>query len=90
MVAIEFQEAMEAIIEGFRDEQVREEEERRSHAALKRWRHFIMSLRIKKRIDGYEVDGEENPNVYTPEQEDVVDEGAESEEDYGGGGFFPE
>ena len=90
VVAIEYKEAIEAVIEGFRDEQVMEEERARSFAALKMWRHFLMSLRIKRRIDGYGEEGEEADNAVA--MEEVDDEELESEEysDYGGGGFIPD
>lgn len=89
-MAIEYREAIEAVIEGFKDEQALEEERGRTIAALKMWRHFLMSLRIKRRVDGYEAEGEEGD--YMPVDEEDEAEGAQSEEysDYGGGGFFPE
>jgi xeroderma pigmentosum group C-complementing protein len=88
VVAVEYRDAVEAVIEGFRDEQARVEERMRSVEALRMWRHLLMSLRIKKRVDAYEVDGEE-PD-FVPSDDD--DEGMQSEEyfDDGAGGFFPE
>ena len=59
----------------------------RSLAALRMWKMFMVGLRIKERVDGYEVEGEEA--VIDPVEDDS---GMESEEyiDDGGGGFFPE
>jgi xeroderma pigmentosum group C-complementing protein len=76
------------VVEGFRDEQARVEEKMRAHAALRMWKRFLISLRIKERVDGYEVEGEEPDAV--PEAED--DSGMDSEEyiDDGGGGFLIE
>lgn len=86
VVAIEYREAVEAVIAGFKDEQALEEERERTVAALKMWRHFLMSLRIKRRIDGYEVEGEEED--YSSGEEDAQSEDEYS--DYGGGGFIPD
>lgn len=76
------------MVEGFRDEQARVEEKMRTHAALRMWKRFLISLRIKERVDGYEVEGEEPDAV--PEAEG--DSGMDSEEyiDDGGGGFLIE
>lgn len=96
VVASEYAEAVYAVIEGFRDERAREEEERRSLIALRMWKRFLVMLRIKERVAGYAFDGE------GPEGDDDGDDrafeddgkGMESEEyeedDFGGGGFFPE
>jgi xeroderma pigmentosum group C-complementing protein len=87
VVASEYKEAIEAVIDGFRDEQAQAEEEMRSLAALRMWKRLMVGLRIKERIDGYEIEGEE---ATLESVED--DSGMESEEyiDDGGGGFFPE
>jgi xeroderma pigmentosum group C-complementing protein len=87
VVAAEYREAIEAVIEGFRDEQAQAEEEMRTVAALRMWKRFLVGLRIKERVDTYEVEGEETELV----QEDD-DDGMQSEEyiDVGAGGFFPE
>jgi xeroderma pigmentosum group C-complementing protein len=87
VAAAEYKEAIEAVIEGLLDEEAQVEEEMRSMATLRMWKRFIVGLRIKERVDGYEIEGEE------AEVEPVEhDSGMESEEymDDGGGGFFPE
>lgn len=86
VVADEYREAVEAVIEGFRDEQTRVEEQMRSYTALRMWKRFLVSLRIKERVDGYEVEGEE-PDV-VPQDDD--DSGMDTDEyvDDGGGGFL--
>jgi xeroderma pigmentosum group C-complementing protein len=83
VAAAEYKDAIKAVIEGFRDEQAEADEEMRSLAALRMWRRFMVGLRIKERVDGYEVEGEKVEPV-----ED--DSGMESEEyiDDGAGGFF--
>jgi len=96
VVAVEYQDAVEAVIEGFQDEQAQVEERMRSLAALKMWRRFMIGLRIKERIDGYEVEGEEPEVVQDDASEEVGiyndDDDMESDEyiDGGGGGFIPE
>lgn len=87
VIATEYREAVEAVIEGFTDERAQAEEERRSLHALKMWKRFLVGLRIKKRVDAYEIEGEEPEDI----EGDVED--ADSEEyidDDEGGGFFPE
>lgn len=90
VVAAEYREAVEAVIEGFRDEKAQAEDEIRTLAALKMWKRFLVGLRIKERVDMYEVDGEREELERV--QEDDDDKGMESEEyiDDGAGGFFPE
>lgn len=87
-MASEFREAVEEVIQGFRDERDREREALRSLAALKMWKRFLVGLRIKQRVDGYAIEGEE-------EDANAFDEGDESEgteyideDEYGGGGFI--
>jgi xeroderma pigmentosum group C-complementing protein len=90
VVASEYCEAMEVVIDGFRDERAQEEEDRRALVALRMWKRFLVSLRIKERVDTYEVEGEENND---PEfQAEGNDSGMDTEEydDDEAGGFFPE
>ena len=85
VVAAEYREAVEAVIEGFGDERVRVEEQMRSHAALRMWKRLLISLRIKERVDGYEVEGEE-PDVVQQDDDDSMD--SDEYVDDGGGGFL--
>ena len=91
------------MIEGFRDEQAQAEERRRTLNALRMWKRFLHSLRIKERVDGYDVEGEEPDIVqdgYAESEapgivrDDDDDDDMESDEEYidddGGGGFIPE
>lgn len=102
IVAEEYKEAVEAVIEGFRDEEREMAERRRRLVALRMWKKFMVGLRIKERVDTYKEEGEEDsdPDVY---MEDAGDDGKgmESEEfdmdeaggflpDDDGGGFIPE
>ncbi|OAF62082.2 hypothetical protein VC83_01612 [Pseudogymnoascus destructans] len=88
VIASEYQEAVEAVVQGFKDDEWHAKEERRSMAALRMWKRFMVGLRIKERVDAYEIEGEEKEDEYI--QDD--DEGMQSEE-YDmdeAGGFFPE
>jgi xeroderma pigmentosum group C-complementing protein len=95
VAAHEFKDAIEAVIIGFRDEQARAEEEMRTLAALRMWKKFMVGLRIRERVAGYEVEGEDM-DIETVDSlgpgSDAIEEDMESEEyiDDGGGGFFPE
>lgn len=97
VVAAEYREAIEAIIEAFMDEKAQIEEEARMLASLKMWKRLLVGLRIKERLDTYEVVGgdggdEENQEELQNMQDDNDDDGMESEEyvDDGAGGFFLE
>ncbi|KAG0645844.1 DNA repair rhp41 [Hyphodiscus hymeniophilus] len=59
IVASEYREAVEAVIEGIRDQQAQEEEDRRARVARGLWKRFLFTLRIQARIATYAVEGEE-------------------------------
>lgn len=80
---MEYKEAIEAVIEGFRDEEARTEEQRRSLAALVMWRKFMVGLRIKERVDGYEVEGEGSTNEPVEVESGMARK--MNVDDYGGG-----
>ncbi|PQE30468.1 hypothetical protein CJF32_00010257 [Rutstroemia sp. NJR-2017a WRK4] len=86
VVAGEYREAVEAVVEGFRDEREREEEERREERVLGLWRRFLVGLRIKERVDGYIVEGEERDHEKGVEDDgEVEEENEEAEGDSDGG-----
>lgn len=83
VVAAEYREAVEEVIKAFEDERAHAEEERRSLAALKMWRRFLAGLRIRERIESYEIEGERDTAMrYEMEK-------AEDEDEDAGGGFLP-
>lgn len=97
VVATEFREAVEEVLHAFEDEMADEEAHRRSSEALRFWKRLLTGLRIRERINGYEIEGERRA---LDEQMRGVDE-AENEEDEAaikedesvgdgayGGGFF--
>lgn len=85
VVAAEYKEAVEEVIEAFEDEKTREEEQRRIFEALRMWKRFLAGLRIRERIEGYEIEGERD--MITKEEMEKLEEDDEGEE---GGGFLPD
>jgi xeroderma pigmentosum group C-complementing protein len=86
VVAEEFRDAVETVIEGFHDAEAEAEAERRSLIALGMWRRFLVGLRIKERVDGYEAEGEEVDKEVARQVDAFGKE--EDANDYGGG-FLP-
>lgn len=86
VVAAEYREAVEEVIKAFEDERAQAEEERRSLAALKMWKRFLAGLRIRERIEGYEIEGERGTTLRY-EMEEAEDE---DEDGHEGGGFLPD
>lgn len=84
VVAAEYAQAVQAVISGFEDQRAEAEELRRSHEAVRTWKRFMIGLRIKERIEGYDVEGE---RAVVKEELEKVDEEMEDEE---GGGFVPQ
>lgn len=76
VVASEYLEAVQGVLEAFEDQVVQEEETQRGLEALRLWRKFLAGLRIRERIGGYEIEGER-------EIEDQM-RGKEGEEEEGG------
>ena len=87
VVASEYGEAVEEVLKAFDDERVRTEEERRSKEALKMWRRLLAGLRIRERIEGYEVEGERDAAIGQG-MADAEDEDWENSHE--GGGFLPD
>lgn len=84
VVAVTCREAVEDVIRGLEDEAVQQEEARRSLEAVKMWGRLLKGLRIRARIEGYEIEGER-----VMDDERIKNE--EEEEDEGdAGGFLPD
>lgn len=84
VVAVEYREAVQEVIKAFEDERVQAEEERRSLEALKTWKRFLAGLRIRQRIESYEIEGERDTAVdYEMEKDEDEDEDER-------GGFLPD
>jgi xeroderma pigmentosum group C-complementing protein len=79
VIALDYKEAIEEVIEGLEDERRHAALEARSAEALRFWRLFLVKLRIAERVKEYA--GEEEENEVEDEEVDFEDSG---------GGFFPE
>ncbi|KAL2044734.1 hypothetical protein N7G274_002509 [Stereocaulon virgatum] len=86
VIAIEYKEAVEEVVRAFDDERIRFEEERRSAEALRMWKRLLAGLRIRERIEGYDIEGERDTKM--KEEMEAVDED-DDEENNEGGGFLP-
>ena len=84
VAAAEFREALEEVIKGFQDEQAEAEQARRGAEALRMWRRFMAGLRVRERIDGYDIEGERDVVYHEMEKADELMD----EDD--GGGFLPD
>lgn len=84
VAAAEYREALTEVVRGFQDERAEAEEARRTTEALRMWRRFMAGLRVRERIDGYDIEGERDAVHEEMEKaEDVMDEDD-------GGGFLPD
>ena len=85
VVAAEYREAVEEVIKSFEDDRARAVEERRSLEALNMWKRMLVGLRIRERIQGYEIEGERDTTM-KDEMEKVSDD---EDDDDDAGGFLP-
>ncbi|KAH0344188.1 Rad4-domain-containing protein, partial [Aureobasidium melanogenum] len=89
VVAEEYREAMEAVIEGFQYEQENEEARLYSLECLKLWRRFLAGLRIKERLSEYTTTDPKTAKTEIVKAK--MDEAEEVEDDpMEAGGFFPD
>ncbi|THC92464.1 hypothetical protein EYZ11_008055 [Aspergillus tanneri] len=86
VVASEYHEALNEVLQGLEYEKANAKQEERSAEALRFWRYFLLKLRIAERVKGYAIEGEE-----AEDEEDggMSDDSYANSEDYGGG-FIPE
>ena len=84
VVAAEHVEAVLEVIQALEDERAILEQETRTAKALATWKRLLVGLRIRERIEGYEVEGEREKGEAMRRSSD--DDGTDEE---GGGGFFP-
>jgi len=83
VAAAEYREALEEVIRAFQDERAEAEEARRTAEALRMWRRFMAGLRVRERIDGYNIEGERDA---VHEEMERTDEAMDEDD---GGGFLP-
>ncbi|OCL08346.1 Rad4-domain-containing protein [Glonium stellatum] len=84
VVANEYREAIEAVIDGFAYMKEEAENAQRSAEALRLWRRFLIGLRIAQRVRGYEIDGQ---TADFQQEIDAVED--KLVEQHQAGGFFP-
>ncbi|RFU27403.1 hypothetical protein B7463_g8935, partial [Scytalidium lignicola] len=85
IVAEEYREALEAVVRGFQDDEERAKEEMHTLAVFRMWKRFLVGLRIKERIDQYEIEGEDTGDRETGATAEIDmdrDNKDEDEEDY--------
>lgn len=91
VVATEFREAVQEVLRAFEDEMADEEAHRRSAEALRVWKRLLTGLRIRERINGYEIEGERKAlDEKIGAGDELGKDNEEDESDGGGGGFFPD
>jgi xeroderma pigmentosum group C-complementing protein len=88
VVAQEYAEAVQAVIDGFEYQQEAAEVAARSAESLRLWRRFYLGLRIAQRVNAIEIDGEKGPQIDVQDQIDREDKKMAEEEM--AGGFFPD
>lgn len=88
VVAQEYAEAVQAVIEGMEYQQEEAEAAARTTESLRLWRRFFLGLRIAQRVNAIEIDGERGPVI------DVQDEISKQDRELAArdmaGGFFPD
>ncbi|KAL5413968.1 hypothetical protein PMIN03_003470 [Paraphaeosphaeria minitans] len=87
VVAQEYAEAVEAIIDGLEYSVELVEEQNRTAEAMRLWRRFFLGLRIVQRIQGQNYDGEISQ---VDVQDEVEQEDQRMNADAFAGGFFPD
>ena len=95
VIAEEFREAVITVLTGLEDERRQEEEARRTLEALRTWKRLLTGLKIRQRIDGYEIEGERGDQSDNAKEEASYNEQSEQDESYVSeyedmaGGFMP-
>lgn len=84
VVAESCRDAVEEVISAFEIERQEEEEKGRILEALRMWKKFLVGLRIRERIQGYEIEGERKI------ADEAIGDGEENTDDNEGGEFLPD
>ena len=84
VVAAEHVEAVLEVIHALEDERVVLEQERRCREVLGVWKRLLIGLRIRERIEGYDIEGERGRG---DQAGDDMNEGDDNDD---GGGFLPD
>ncbi|GLB08112.1 hypothetical protein AtubIFM57258_003998 [Aspergillus tubingensis] len=86
VVATEYREALEEVLNCLEGEKLQAELDRKSAETLQAWKHLLLKLRIAERVKGYAVEGAREADE--PGRIGNVKESEDPEES--GGGFIPE
>ncbi|KAI4710928.1 hypothetical protein J4E89_004518 [Alternaria sp. Ai002NY15] len=88
VVAQEYADAVQAVIDGMEHQQEEAEAEARRVESLRLWRRFFLGLRIAQRVNAIEIDGEKGPAIDV--QDEISKEDRELAAQEMAGGFFPD
>lgn len=88
VVAQEYADAVQSVIEGMEYQQEEAEATARRTESLRLWRRFFLGLRIAKRVNAIEIDGEKGPAIDV--QDEISKEDRELAAQEMAGGFFPD
>jgi xeroderma pigmentosum group C-complementing protein len=88
VVASEYAEAVQEVIDGMIHEQEEAANAARSRESLRLWRRFFLGLRIAQRVNAMEIDGEKGPTMDV--QQEIDREDKQMVEEEMAGGFFPD
>lgn len=81
IVASEYQEAIEEVLDHLEDERRQADSKEKSTEMLRLWKHFLLKLRIAERVKSYAIEGEESAAESSEAYED---------QEEAGGGFLLE
>ena len=91
VVPAETVESMLEVITTLEDERAILEQQKRTTEVLAVWKRLMIGLRIRERIEGYDIEGERDEQAAIPKKpEDVDEEEEEDDSDDEGGGFLPD
>ena len=96
VIAQDYQEALLTVLQGFDDERRQEEEEKRALEALKMWKRIVTGLKIRQRIDGYQIEGQRSEHdigdgdLLDGNDRTKVEESHSNEDENMAGGFMPD
>lgn len=88
VVAQEYAEAVQAVIDGMEHQQEEAEIAARTSESLRLWRRFFLGLRIAQRVNAIEIDGEKGPVINV--QDEISKQDREMAAEEMAGGFFPD
>lgn len=88
VVAQEYAEAVQEVIDGMEFEQEEAANAARTRESLRLWRRFFLGLRIAQRVNAIEIDGEKGPVIDV--QGAIDQENRKMVEQETAGGFFPD